>query len=47
MRGYIRPNANDTIPVLVVLYTDEQLIAMGYYPVITAGSAEIIYKYGG
>ena len=44
MKGYIRLSASDSTTVIVVNKTAEELIAMGYYPVVTADSTEILYR---
>lgn len=44
MVGYPRVSTSDTQAVIIVNYTANELIAMGYYPVITANSTEILYR---
>ena len=40
IKGYLRPSANDVMPVAVVPYTIAELIKMGYILVVTADSTE-------
>ena len=43
MKGYIRLSASDTVPVLVVPYTAEELLKMGFVPIVTANSTEVLF----
>jgi len=44
MIGYIRPSAADTIPVIVVPYTAAELLKMGFIPIVTANSTEVLFR---
>lgn len=44
MKGYPRISASDTELVIVVPYTALELIQMGYIPIVTAGSTEILFR---
>ena len=44
MRLYPRFNANDGEVIYTVYTTYEELYSMGYFPTITAGSAEVIWR---
>ena len=44
MKGYVRPSTNDTVPVYLVPYTVDDLIQMGYIPITTANSVEVLFR---
>ncbi|KKM79911.1 hypothetical protein LCGC14_1345120 [marine sediment metagenome] len=44
MIGYVRPSTGDVTPVYVVPYTASELIQMGYVPIVTANSVEILFR---
>ena len=45
MKGYIRrPSASDIWPVIEVPYTAAELLKMGFIPIITANSTEVLFR---
>lgn len=44
MNKYPRFNTNDTEQIYIVYATYEELYGAGYFPTVTAGSTEVIWR---